>query len=181
MNTGSGTGDFGDTDEAWKVLELVNGWVKHAEAKGGLALATSGVLAGLFVSLISDLAAPSWLLTLMLILAGVSVLSAGVLGAVAVVPRTWKRSPPTGAIYYDHIARAYPNGSAMQVKGVEDFKERFAEVTGDKSALFEDLATQVWANSHVAAAKYKWSNLAVVFVILAAVFLAISAAVLLSR
>lgn len=166
----------GDPDEAWQVLGLVNDWLKHAEAKAGLALATAGVLGGLLYSLVGDWIGPPWWIVVPLLLSVGCILAAGLCGAVAVIPRLWRKEPATSKVYYDHIARAYPRATSKRPARLPEFEKDFARTTGSKSALFDELTAQVWVNAHIAATKYKWSTWAIVFVVAAAVAVALTAA-----
>ena len=58
-----------DPEDAWKVLSNVNEWVKHAEAKLGVALAFLGVLAAGLITLVIEVGRPS---TAMLWIEGVA-------------------------------------------------------------------------------------------------------------
>lgn len=165
----------GDASEAWQVLGLVNDWLKHAEAKAGLALATAGVLAGLLYNLVQDETEPPWWVVAPALASIGSIIGAGVCGAFAVLPRRWRKRPAVSRIYYDHIARAYPQEGEDETAKIAEFKHDFALVTSSRQHLFDELATQVWANSHVATVKYKWSTLAILFVIVGAAALAVTA------
>ena len=44
----------GCSDDAWRVLLLINDWIKHADAKTAGTLAAAGVSAGVLYSVVSD-------------------------------------------------------------------------------------------------------------------------------
>lgn len=176
MSPGDDDRKRGDADEAWQVLSHVNDWLKHAEAKAGLALATAGVLGGLLYSLVGDWTGPPWWIVVPMLLSVGCILAAGICGAAAVIPRLWRKGPATSKVYYDHIAKAYPRATKERASKLPDFQKDFAKVTGRKGALFDELSAQVWVNSHIAATKYKWSTWAIVFVVAGAVSVALTAA-----
>lgn len=165
----------GDIDEAWRVLGLVNDWLKHAEAKAGLALATAGVLGGLLYNLVTGLSNPPWWITAPMVFSVVFIFIGGVCGALAVVPQLRRKEPPTSKIYYDHISRAYPRACKNHQSKLPDFQKAFAKVTDGKEAIFDELSAQVWVNAHVTSGKYKWSTWAIVFVIASAIGVALTA------
>lgn len=175
MTLASDGEEHGGIDQAWRILGLVNDWLKHAEAKAGLALATAGVLGGLLYSIATSLSDPKWWTITALVVAVICVVSAGVCGAMAVVPRLWRKDPATSKIYYDHIARAYPKKTKKHPSRLLAFQRELTTMADDKSTLFDELSAQIWTNAHVASAKYKWSTWAIVFVIAAAVGTALTA------
>ena len=172
MNVVDGEDIQGDTADAWQTLDLVNGWLKHAEAKAGVALATVGVLGGLLYNLAASLKEPPWWVIAPMVGAILFMAVGGMCAAVAVVPRLWRKDSATSRIYYDHIARAYPKKPKSEVR---IFQNEFARIIGSKKALFDELSAQVWTNSHVAATKFMWGTWAIVCVIVAAFCVALVA------
>lgn len=186
----SGDADFGaelpegSPEQAWKVLGLVNDWVRHAETKLGLTFAATGVTATVFIAVIRDWL-PHWtVLVLGLIAAGV-LLSTGWACVMGLVPRRWsttddgflahlehllmrtaeklgRRTPapsqqadPANLIFYTSIVEEYgPEGCGRYQKDVN-------KLLADAPALVAAVSQQAWANAQVAERKFTWANRAV--------------------
>lgn len=159
-----------DPDHAWRALDLVNEWVKHAEAKSGASLAAAGVVGGVLFNLVSDYPRASWWVVVPAIACGVAAVFAGVAAGVAIWPRLRAREAPTSLLYFNHIARGHAEAATYQ--------ETLRLLTTDRLRLTQEIGHQVWANSKLATAKYKWAGLSIVCLLLAVACLAITAAVI---
>jgi hypothetical protein len=135
-------------EDAWRLLNSTNEWVRFADAKAGGALAGAGVLAGALATAgLSDKfdTAPNaavW----SGVLAGVAALVAAALSVYALLP-TLRVGEPVSLIYFEHVARRYradTDGHAEAVK----------ELLSDEDRYFKEVAAQVWANSVVARGKF---------------------------
>lgn len=135
-------------EDAWRLLNSTNEWVRFADAKAGGALAGAGVLAGALatagLSDKFDTAPPAavWFG----VLAGVAALVAAALSVYALLP-TLRVGEPVSLIYFEHVARRYradTDGHAEAVK----------ELLSDEDRYFKEVAAQVWANSVVARGKF---------------------------
>lgn len=169
-------------DQAWKALSLVNDWIKHAEAKTGIALAAAGASGVLLYNLVKDQSHPGRVLSAVAVLAGLAILSTGLAGMVAVLPRLTLNPRKLPAIrsavsteqdlnsllYFAHIARKYKGD-------VPSYVEVFRTLTADDDQLTRQLAQQVHANATVAHRKYRWTNVAIVGLGLDYTFIAIVA------
>lgn len=140
-------------DHAWKALGLVIDWIKHAEAKAGALLAATGVAGGVLYNLVKDQDRPSIALMIAAGLCGVFLFVAGVCAGFAFRPRLRAGEEPTSALYYHHIARRHARG-----KGSDEYSQLVAEITGNAEQLVNEVASQIWANAHVASEKYAWIN-----------------------
>src|SRR5699024_1279579 len=176
MSSGVSSWNAQNTDDAWRVLDLVSDWLKHAEAKAGLALAAAGVLGGPLYSLVSGLSAPAWWVVVVMIVPAVFATTAGMCSAIPLLLRLLRQEPAVSKIYYDHISRAYPKRGSGDERSLSEFQEDFAEVVGVKSSLLDELCAQIWANSHVARVKFVWSTRAMACVMLSAAFIATASA-----
>lgn len=135
-------------EDAWRLLNSTNEWVRFADAKAGGALAGAGVLAGALGSAgmsekFAD--APEGAVGFG-IAAGVSAIVAAALALYALIP-TLRVGEPVSLIYFEHVARKYrkdTDGHAAAVK----------ELLGDQDRFFKEVAAQVWANSVVARGKF---------------------------
>lgn len=135
-------------EDAWRVLNSVNEWVRFADAKAGGALAGAGVLAGALASAgLSDKfanapgAAVGFGVT-----SGVCAVIAAAIALYALIP-TLRVGEPVSLIYFEHVARKYKDDTAGHAVAVK------ALIT-DQDQYFEQVAAQVWANSKVARSKF---------------------------
>lgn len=158
------------SEQAWRVLLLINDWIKHADAKTAGTLAATGVTAGVLYSVVSDIEDLPLPTTIWASATAVFLLFAVVFAGLALRPRLWTRVPATSKVYFEHIARAYPK-STSQMTFVRDFTTSFS----DHGSVASEVAAQVWAIAHVAAAKYRWVNLSIVFTFFAVTSLAATA------
>lgn len=135
-------------EDAWRLLNSTNEWVRFADAKAGGALAGAGVLAGALATAgLSDKfdTAPNAAVWFGM-LAGVAALVAAALSVYALLP-TLRVGEPVSLIYFEHVARRYradTDGHAEAVK----------ELLSDEDRYFKEVAAQVWANSVVARRKF---------------------------
>ncbi len=135
-------------EDAWRLLNSTNEWVRFADAKAGGALAGAGVLAGALATAgLSDKfdTAPNAAVWFG-VLAGVAALVAAALSVYALLP-TLRVGEPVSLIYFEHVARRYradTDGHAEAVK----------ELLSDEDRYFKEVAAQVWANSVVARGKF---------------------------
>lgn len=146
-------------ETGWRVLLLINDWIKHADAKIAGALAAAGVIAGVLYSVVSDVEDLPIPTTASVAATVVFLVFAVVFAGLALRPRLWTCAPATSKIYFEHIARAYPRGESQPRAFVRDFTRSLS----DRSTVADEVAAQVWALAHIAAAKYRWANLSIVF------------------
>lgn len=144
----------GDPDSTWKVLGLVNDWIKHAETKAVGTLAAAGVSAGVLFNLTKGLHRPGWPVWHAAALCAFLISVAALTAAWALRPRLWSSEEPVSNLYFDHIARNHPKAT----KGTE-YLDTLRGITSDDAVLVAEIAGQVWANAHVARAKYMWANI----------------------
>jgi hypothetical protein len=135
-------------EDAWRLLNSTNEWVRFADAKAGGALAGAGVLAGALASAgLSDKFADTPDAAVGFgVASGVAAIIAAALALYALVP-TLRVGEPVSLIYFEHVARKYRddiNGHAAAVKAMLEDEDQF----------FKEVAAQVWANSVVARGKF---------------------------
>lgn len=160
----------GSPDQSWRVLGLVNDWIKHAETKAAGTLAAAGVSAGVLYNLVKDLNHPGLLIDVLTFACATGIVLGGLCAAWALRPRLWSREEPTSNLYFHHIARKHPKKD----KGA-DYLPALGVLTTDDAALVNEIAGQVWANAHVAKAKFQAANLGLTFVLLAIILLGATA------
>ncbi|WP_427893590.1 Pycsar system effector family protein [Kribbella sp. GL6] len=152
------------TEQAWKILDVVTGWVRASEVKATAALAAGGVIAGTVYNLTKDATlSPGDLILVICCVTGVlgSVLCAGM----CLVPRLWVRQNPQNLIYFNHVAKRYTR--------YEDYRAVFQSLVIDEARLVDEISAQAWANSKVARRKFLWSGWAIILVFVAVAFLAV--------
>lgn len=161
-----------DPAEVWRILGLVNDWIKHAETKAAGTLAAAGVSAGVLYNLVKDVNDPSRLLDVVAVLCAVCIAGGGVCAAWALRPRLRAKEEPTSRLYFHHIARRHPRPT----KGAEYLAELHG-LTNDREALVVDISSQVWANAHVATDKFRAGNIGLTLVLAGIVLLGLTATI----
>ena len=153
-------------DQAWKALSLVVDWIKHAETKAAALLAATGVAGGVLYNLVKNQSDPSRALNIIAGVAGTLLFLAGMFAALALKPRLRAKEEPTSSLYYHHIARKHTRAAGSAV-----YSQLVLELTSDGEKLVNEVATQIWANAHVASEKYRWINLSMAMFLSALPFL----------
>ena len=156
------------SEAAWKILTLVNDWIRHAETKAAAALASSGATGALLYTLVKD---NRPLVLGVGIGSGVCALlifAASGAAAMALRPRLGGPGSPTSLLYYGSIARTYPIG-------VDAYRTALTALLSDPPALVAAIADQAWVNARIAYRKYRWTNLSISTLLLALLALAVTA------
>jgi len=187
-----------DPDQAWKALSLVNDWVKHAEAKVGATLATTGVVGVMLYNLVKAQNTPGPLLSVFAVVCAVAVFLAGCSAALALMPRltivsrierlkairrdrkaptdesTESPEDPVNVLFFSNIAKAYDKDSPSYI-------EVLRALTSDREQLTRQIAHQVHANATVAHRKFTWADRAIKLLVLALIALSAVAVIVGSR
>ncbi|GAA0613200.1 hypothetical protein HPO96_23230 [Kribbella sandramycini] len=152
------------TEQAWKMLDVVTGWVRASEVKATAALAADGVIGGAVYNLTKgiDLNTAEIVLVVCCI---ASVLASGLCAGACLIPRLWIRENPQNLIYFNHVARRYTR--------YEDYRSVFQALVVDEARLVDEISAQTWANSKVARRKFLWSGWAIILFFLAVLFVAV--------
>lgn len=144
-------------DHAWKALALVNEWIRHSDAKAGVTLAFTGVLATMLFNLAKDFSARWWLTDATVVAACILLLLTGALCAWTLTPRVNDKDASK-----DAINRLFYASISKNFKGD---RQRYVDVlhtlTADPDELIRDLADQVHANAKIATTKAKWAKWAI--------------------
>lgn len=158
------------TEDAWRILDTVRDWTKHAEAKAATTLAASGVLAGVLYSLVTGAHTGSPWFAAAALLAAVCAVAAGLTAGLVLWPRQRISDPtlPTSLLYYDHIGRAYAGSHAA-------YRARLHALLRDEEALETAVAEQIWAGALVARRKYYWVGRSIGLLLVALTALAVAA------
>jgi hypothetical protein len=160
----------GASDDAWRLLELVVEWIKHAEAKAAATLGAAGVLGGLLYTLAYQMAVPDATFAVSAMICAGAVVTSAAAAVVALRPRLRAGGPASGLLYYQSIAQNFPDGPV-------DYAREFLKLVGSQPATVDAIAHQIWANSVVATQKYRALNLAVIALVVGLVTLAVSAVI----
>ena len=137
-------------DQAWGVLEQVAKWIVHAEGKASLTLASGGVIGGVLFSVVNgrqlDVATScsAWFCAAL-------ILASGLCAAVSLWPRVGRFREPVSLLYFGEIARRYPDSPAP-------YAEALTALLREPDRLAKQIANQIWANSLIAARKFRWAN-----------------------
>jgi Family of unknown function (DUF5706) len=138
-------------DQAWGVLEQVAKWIVHAEGKASLTLASAGVIGGVLFSVVNGRqlglapACGAWFCAAL-------ILASGLCAAVSLWPRIGRFREPVSLLYFGEIARRYPDSPAP-------YAEALTALLREPDRLAEQIANQIWANSLIAARKFRWANI----------------------
>ncbi|MGH8882894.1 MAG: Pycsar system effector family protein [Stackebrandtia sp.] len=155
----SDTDEFRHAEQAWRILDYVQGLIRHAELKAVATLAAAGVLGQILVVLFrTPLPAAAAGCGLA---AGAAAIVAGICSGCVIWPRTSLRGSTPNLLYF---------GSSVGASGLtaETYRRRLAALTRDPDELLAQIADQVWTNSRIAHRKFRCANLAVLAVLAAA-------------
>ncbi|MGX1543064.1 Pycsar system effector family protein [Streptomyces adustus] len=158
------------TDHAWRILENVREWTKHAEAKAATTLAAAAALGGVLYTLVTGTDDRSAWFDAAAASCALCVLGSGLTAGMALWPRPRLRgsSEPDSPLHYDHIARRHKGSSA-------DYRARLTDLLQDEEALVSAIADQAWANAQVAHHKYSWVSRSVALLLTSLATLAVAA------
>ncbi|UXY27241.1 Pycsar system effector family protein [Streptomyces sp. HUAS TT20] len=153
-------------DNAWRTLQIVTDWIKHAEAKAAVTLTAAGVIGGILYSLVTTTSPRNLPFDLAASLG--AALTAGSAMAAGLVLRPRRKTngnngnneQPPNLLFFEHIARAY--------RSPEDgYTQALSRLLADDRKLTTAVAEQIWANAHVARQKYFWSSIGTVLLLYA--------------
>ncbi|KAA0940813.1 Pycsar system effector family protein [Streptomyces apricus] len=160
-------------ENAWRVLEVIRDWTKHAETKAATIMAAAGVVGGVLYSLVAgggDRWDHSPWFAAAAVVSAVCTVAAGLTAGLVLWPRQRLSggTEPTSLLFYDHIGREHPTSHA-------DYRDRLSELLRDEDALVAAVADQVWANALVARRKYRWVGRSIVLLLFALTAVAVAA------
>lgn len=159
------------SEHAWRILDAVRDWTKHAETKAATTLAASGVVGGVLYSLVTGGDDRSPWFTVAVAVSALCSVSAGVTAGLVLLPRQRLTGSalPTSLLFYHHITRECATG--------RDYGDRLNELLRDEDALVTAVADQIWATAVVAGRKYRWVGRSIALLLLAVVAVAVAAVV----
>jgi|SRR5580658_6662141 hypothetical protein len=134
---------------AWRVFDVVDAKIEHADVKAGLILGACGVTAAAVLGLIGDLGSPNLFLTITAIVSGLFILTTATFACGALWPRRLKNVPADSHLYFDHIARRSVGTPSV-------FERELKGLLADPNALTDEIVSQVRVNSKLASQKYNF-------------------------
>jgi hypothetical protein len=158
-------------DQAWSALEQVAKWIVHAEGKASLTLASAGVTGGVLFSVAGGKHDLGIAAACAAGLCAVMILTSALCAAVSLWPRFGRSRGPSSLFYFGDIAHRYPTSP-------EPYVQALRALLGQPDRLADDIANQIWANSHVAARKFRWANMGLGILIAALLALGLTCALL---
>lgn len=143
-----------DPDHAWKVLALVNEWIRHSDAKAGVTLAFTGVLGTMTFNLARDFESRSPVFDALVVVACALLVLTGGLCGWTLTPRVNDKDADR-----DAINRLFFASISRNFKGKrEEYADVLHTLTADPVQLTADLADQIHANARIATTKAKFAK-----------------------
>lgn len=172
--TNDNTGDP-DPDHAWKLLSLVNEWIRHADAKATVTLAFTGAMGTLLFNMVKGLPETGVWTNISAVSTCAFLVAAGVLCGLTLTPRTKDivddSSDEVNRIFYAHISKHF-RGQRVEYRDV------IKTLTADSASLTDDLADQIHANARIATVKNQYVKWAIRAMLCGGLSLAIVAALI---
>lgn len=151
-----------DPGHAWNVLTVVNESIKHAETKGALILGAAGAVGSLLYSVYGNQEHHGVIVDIAVAVCGLSAVAAATFAALGLTPRLRSRDNASSVVYFHHIARRHRTAAESA-----DYGDLLKAVSSDHDRLLTDLATQIWANAHVARQKFLMARLGTIAILTA--------------
>lgn len=143
-----------DPDQAWKVLALVNEWIRHSDAKAGVTLAFTGVLGTMTFNLARDFESRSPTFDALVVVACALLVLTGGLCGWTLTPRVNDKGADR-----DAINRLFFASISRNFKGKrEEYADVLHTLTADPVQLTRDLAHQIHANARIATIKAEFAK-----------------------
>lgn len=159
-------------DAAWRTLGLMNGWIKHADAKAGITLAATGTGAVLLFNQTKAIPTNThWALFAPSAIAAAILLWTAFCCTKALIPRTKPADQVVSSrtlkqknpLFYGDIADSWKR---------EPYVRLTRKLSRDTETLIDHLGAQIHVNGDIATTKFKWTNRAVRWLATAAAALA---------
>lgn len=146
-----------DPEQAWKILELINSWIRHSDAKAGVTLAFVGALAAILYNLVSDFSSRTAIFDVLVIIACALLTIAGVLCGATLVPRTEIDTDESSAPNLLFFASIHERYSGKR----DEYRKDLAFLTTDHERLHAEISDQVHANANIASVKSRHAKRAI--------------------
>jgi len=149
-------------DQAWKALSITNEWIRHADTKTGVTLAFVGATATVLFNLIKNEQSWTYWLVFAVVLCAAALVAAATFACAALFPRTRRQArqgTPTdeeavNLLFFGDIVGHY-------TKDLPSYTQVLSLLTGNPARLTEQIAAQIHENAHIATAKFKHVNRAI--------------------
>lgn len=145
-----------EPDHAWKTLALMNEWIRHSDAKAGVTLAFTGVLATMTFNLAKGFTQRGTLFDVLVAVGCLLLLLAVLLCGWTLAPRVKDKDADREAINRLFFASIDHNFRGERKR----YGKVLSALTADASELTKDLADQIHANARIATLKansVKWA------------------------
>lgn len=140
-------------EHAWKLLALVNDWIRHSDAKAGVTLAFTGVLATMTFNLAKDFTARTVFFDACVVVACLSLLTTAVFCGLTLSPRINDKDADPEAINRLFFASISTNFKGDRPR----YNQILSTLSADPHELLTDLADQIHANAKIATVKAKFA------------------------
>jgi hypothetical protein len=142
-------------ERAWKVFDVINAKIEHADTKAAAILGACGIAAAAVIGLISVRSNNDIALAVAAATSAAFILAAATFSCGVLWPRRLRSGPPESLLYFDHIAR---RGQAAPGA----YRDELRALLIDPEALSCEVIKQAWATAHVAAKKYDFLDRAMI-------------------
>jgi hypothetical protein len=146
-----------DPDQAWRILSMVNDWVRHAESKLTVTLGAAGVTGGVLYSFVTENRGSGRLFIAVAGLSGAAILTSLVSAMIGLSPVLKLRSATPAEVnplFFGGIADAHGPSSAT-------YGPALATLSAKPEEIVRHLSQQILINSAVAQRKYWWADRAI--------------------
>lgn len=149
-------------DQAWKALSITNEWIRHADTKTGVTLAFVGATSTVLFNLVKGEHSWTYWLVFAVVLCAAALVAAAAFACAALFPRTKRRARKGTAtdeeavnlLFFGDIVGHY-------TKDLPSYTQVLSLLTGNPARLTEQIAAQIHENAHIATAKFKHVNRAI--------------------
>lgn len=166
-----------NADHAWKLLGLVNEWIRHSDSKAAITLAFTGAMATLLFNLARLVKEQTLLLNSAVVIAALLLGTTALLCGLTLIPRVVHTdggiTPSDSAanrLFYASIHKHFAGRPDAYAQALRD-------LTADEAEVIRDLAASIHVNASIATAKAVYAKWAVVAALASAAAIAFAAIV----
>lgn len=145
-------------EQAWKILQLVDEWIRHAETKLAATLVAAGVSGGALFNLVRAQDETSLYFDIVAVLCCTAVILSGVAAMVGLYPvlksSALAEDDEVNLVFFGDIDRAH----RIDASG---YRRELHALTAHPDELARHLNRQIHANSVVAGKKFRWATFAI--------------------
>lgn len=172
------TPDPVDPEYAWKLLELVNSWIRQADTKAAAALTGAGLTGATLFNLAHSLTVLNPAIDVVAVLCAAAVVGAAALAGTALLPRLSAPNASRATPRLEQISPLYFRHISAHHGGSGEYRQVVRNLLQDTSALADEIAGQIWVNAAVATRKFVWANRAIAAFLVGLAALGVLAALL---